>query len=295
MQQSTLPIATGMGLRSQHMGEIANSAPPISYLEVLADNFLTPGGYHLEQLERISENYCLSFHCVGLSIGSVDPINQSYIKQLKHLIERYQPITVSDHLCWTSYSGHHFHDLLPIPFTSACLQHITDKLDQVQNALGKAVIIENVSSYMTFSESQMSEPEFLAELCKRSGCQLLLDINNVYVSATNHSFDPFEYLQCLKSADIAQYHLAGYEEKDGYLLDAHNNRVAAPVWELFAHAIELLGAKPSLIEWDNDIPPLPTLLNEAAKADAYLRDISNRKYLANCRDSSLESASICAS
>ena len=265
-----LPAQAGIGLRSQHVKEILSVQPDIPYLEVLVDNYLTPGGIHLAQLEQIRSHYPISFHCVGMSIGSVDPINFAYLEKIKQLRDRFAPNTISDHLCWTQYAGQNFHDLLPLPYTEEALEHLCQRIHKIQDYLQSPLIIENVSSYITFNESSYTEGEFLAELAKRSGCQLLLDINNLYVSAQNHHFDPMAYLSALSPTQIAQYHLAGHEKKADYLLDAHNNPVSTEVWELFGKAVQKFGARPTLIEWDNEIPKLSTLLSEAETAQTIL-------------------------
>lgn len=270
MNKPSLPKAAGIGLRHPHIQEILSAKPEIPYLEVLADNYLTAGGIHLHQLDQIRENYPISFHCVGMSLGSVDPIDKSYLQKLARAIERYQPCSISDHLSWSGFQGQHFHDLLPIPYTEEAIRHLCAKIEQVQELLKRPLILENVSSYISFNESEMNEAQFLAEISKRSGCLLLLDINNIYVSAKNHQFDALSYIDTIPENKVAQYHLAGHERREGYLLDTHSQAVTEEVWDLFTHAVARIGVKPTLIEWDNQIPELQTLLQEAEKAQSVL-------------------------
>ncbi len=258
----------GIGLRSPHIGEILETRPPLPWLELLADNHLAAGGLIPRQTEALAEHYPTTLHCVGMSLGSSDPLDPDYLARIKGLSERLQPAWISDHLCFTSQGGHHYHDLLPLPYTEEALDHLSGRIDQVQETLGRPFLVENVSSYLSYSASSLNEAEFLAELCRRCGCGLLLDVNNIYVSACNHGFDALDYLEQIPLERVQEVHLAGYEQRDGYLLDAHSRRVSQPVWALYRELMRRAPGVPTLIEWDKDIPPLGVLLDEAARAAA---------------------------
>lgn len=256
----------GIGLRIEHFDEIDQQQPDIPWFEILSDNYLLEGTSQRDYLYKIREDYPLTFHGVGMSIGSTEPLNKDFMKSLKKLKDEVQPMWLSDHLCWTSAHGKVTHDLIPLPYTSAVIDHITNRINQVQDYLGQQLVIENVSSYLQFKDSEMSEWEFINEILERSDCRLLLDVNNIYVSSQNHLFDAEDYLQAMPAERIAEIHLAGYEDKGTHLLDTHSRAVSEPVWDLFAKAIKHVGDVPVLIEWDNDIPPLACLMQEAAKA-----------------------------
>ncbi len=265
------PIAgAGIGLRSRHYQEILETRPAIPWFEVLSENYFVAGGLPLYHLERIRELYPVVLHGVGMSLGSADPLNFDYLAKLKKLAEQIEPAWISDHLAWISVDGHHVHDLLPIPYTEEALANFSDRVCQVQDFLGCRLLIENPSSYMGYKEVDMTEWEFLQELVKRADCDLLFDVNNVYVSGQNHGFDPVEYLHQLPAGRVKEIHLAGYEEQDNYLFDTHGYRVHPPVWELYEKTIEHLGDIPTLIEWDNDIPEFSVLVDEAGKAQKVL-------------------------
>lgn len=278
MNHVSLPAAAGIGLRHPHVNEILFTKPEIPYLEVLADNYLSEGGMHLKQLEQLRESYPLSFHCVGMSLGSVDPVNKTYLNKLAELINRYDACAISDHLSWVGFGGQYFHDLLPMPYTEEAINHLCSKIGEVQDILKTPLILENVSSYISFNESEMSEAEFISEISKRSGCYLLLDINNIYVSAKNHRFEAMNYLNAIPSDRVTQFHLAGHEQRDGYLLDTHSQTVCDDVWTLYKHSVERFGIKPTLIEWDNQIPPLAALLAEAEKAQLTLDSVADQTH-----------------
>jgi uncharacterized protein (UPF0276 family) len=210
-----------------------------------------------------------------MSLGSSDPLDWDYLDRIKGLSERLQPAWISDHLCFTSQGGHHYHDLLPLPYTEEALDHLSGRIDQVQETLGRPFLVENVSSYLSYSTSSLGEAEFLAELCRRCGCGLLLDVNNIYVSACNHGFDAFDYLDQIPLERVQEVHLAGYEQREGYLLDAHSRPVSQPVWGLYRELMRRAPGLPTLIEWDKDIPPLGVLLEEAARAAAIAADFAS--------------------
>ena len=256
----------GVGLRSAHYQTVLETLPDVPWFEALTDNYMGNGGLPLYYLEKIREHYPITFHGVGLSLGSLDPLDNQYIQKLKERIKRYQPTLVSDHLCWSSYDGVHGNDLFPMPYSQEALNHMVGRIQQVQDALGQRIVVENVSSYVTFQSDEMTEWEFLSEVVKRADCDLLCDVNNIYVSARNHQFDPIEYLKALPHDRIREIHLAGYEDEGTHLLDTHGEAVHPPVWDLYQKAIELIGPVATLIEWDNNIPAFETLHLEAKKA-----------------------------
>lgn len=260
----------GIGLRACHYPYILSNLPAVPWFEVLTENYMVDGGMVLERLRQIREHYPIVFHGVGMSLGSVDPLNKTYLLRLKQLIEHFQPTHISDHLCWTSFQQHYFHELLPLPYTEEAICHIAKRIRQVQDYLDQPILIENVSSYLTYTASQMSEWEFLNAIVDQSGCYILLDVNNVFVSAKNHGFDPKQYIKAINQHKVKQIHLAGFLDCDTHLLDNHGVPVSDEVWGLYQIATERLGQIPTCIEWDNDIPEFPVLLNEATKAQAYL-------------------------
>jgi uncharacterized protein (UPF0276 family) len=264
----------GIGLRSRHYQEILDTKPAIPWFEVLSENYFGAGGLPIYHLERIRELYPVTLHGVGMSLGSADPLNFDYLARLKKLAEQIEPAFISDHLAWISVDGRHVHDLLPLPYTEEALAHFADRVIQVQDYLGCRLLIENPSSYMGYKNVEMTEWEFLQELVRRADCDLLFDVNNVYVSGRNHGFDPVEYLHALPGDRVREIHLAGYEEQDNYLFDTHGYRVRPPVWDLYQETIRHLGPVPTLIEWDNDIPEFEVLADEAGKAQKVLTDMA---------------------
>jgi uncharacterized protein len=268
----------GIGLRSPHYADFLATRPGMPLVEVHSENFFC-GGRHLEVLTQVRRDTAVSLHGVGLSLGSTDPLNERHLAALVSLVDRIQPALVSDHLCWSSVGDVYVNDLLPLPCTDEALAHVASRVAQVQERLGRRLVVENVSSYLQFHESQMPEWLFLAELAKRTGCGLLLDVNNVYVSAQNHGFDALAYLDAMPPDAVLEMHLAGHSInqialEDGsetqILIDTHSRPVAPAVWALYEQAIERVGPKPTIIEWDADLPPLMTLLDEAARADRRL-------------------------
>ena len=264
----------GIGLRSRHYREILDTKPAIPWFEVLSENYFCAGGLPIYHLERIRELYPVTLHGVGMSLGSADPLNFDYLARLRKLAEQIEPAFISDHLAWISVDGRHVHDLLPLQYTEEALAHFADRVVQVQDYLGCRLLIENPSSYMGYKNVDMTEWEFLQELVKRADCNLLFDVNNVYVSGRNHGFDPVEYLHALPEGRVREIHLAGYEEQDNYLFDTHGYRVHPPVWDLYRETIRHLGPVPTLIEWDNDIPEFEVLADEAGKAQKVLTDMA---------------------
>jgi uncharacterized protein (UPF0276 family) len=265
------PLRAGIGLRAQHHADILACRPEVGWVEAHTENYFAAGGAQRHYLERIRTHYELSLHGVGLSIGSTDPLNRMHLREVGRLIRQFQPILVSEHLSWSSIEGRFTNDLLPLPYTDEALQHMISRVLDVQDALGRQILIENVSSYLQFNHSTLSEWEFLAELARQSGCGILLDVNNVFVSAQNHGFDPQEYLQALPRAAVMEMHLAGHTVRQvgqrQILIDTHNRHVCDAVWDLYAFAVRQFGRVPTLIEWDADIPPVDVLVAEAAKAD----------------------------
>ncbi len=272
----SIATAAGIGLRHPHYREILARRPPLAFLEVHSENYFGAGGPPHFYLEQLRQDYPLSLHGVGLSLGSSDPLDNAYLAKLKCLAERYQPTLVSDHLCWSSAGGTHTHDLLPLPFTRAMARYVAHRIQLAQDILGRRMLVENASSYVAFAESEMTEWEFVNEVVREADCLLLLDINNIYVNAVNHGFDPSVYLEAIPAARVADIHLAGFatDERIRCLVDTHGNAVHEPVWALYAATVRRIGPRPTLIEWDADIPPLDVLLQEVAKADA-LRERSH--------------------
>ena len=263
-----IPASAGVGLRAPHYREVLASLPDIAWFEVHSENYFGPGGQPLHFLERIRSHYPLSLHGVGLSIGSTDPLNREHLKKLKALIRRFEPGLVSDHLCWGSIGGRYLNDLLPLPYTEEALYHVCHRIRQAQDALGRRILIENISSYLQFTYTAMPEWEFLVEVALLTGCAVLLDLNNIYVNAMNHGFDPARYLRAIPVEAVQEIHLAGFDSNGRCLIDTHGKPVADPVWRLYQQALRRFGHKPTLIEWDTDIPPIATLLAEADKANA---------------------------
>lgn len=262
------PASVGIGLRAPHYAQILRRRPPLAFLEVHSENFFAAGGQPLAWLERFRGEYALSLHGVGLSLGSADPLDERHLANLESLVGRFEPMLVSEHLCWSSYGGRHANDLLPLPYTEECLAHVVARIDAVQERLGRALLVENVSSYLQFPGSTIPEWEFVAEVARRSGCGVLLDVNNIWVNAVNHGFDARRYLEAIEPATVGEIHLAGFEESGEMLIDTHGERVSDDVWALFGAAVARFGNRPTLVEWDTDIPPLEVLLEEADKARA---------------------------
>ena len=268
---ATLPLSAGIGLRAPHHAQVLAEQPAVAWWEVHSENFFTAGGAPLAFLQAIREAYPVSLHGVGLSLGALDTLFEAHLDKLAALVERIEPAAVSEHLCWSSAGAQHFNDLLPLPYTEEAILQSASRISRVQDRLQRQILIENVSSYLTFAGSTMSEWDFLVAVARRSGCGILLDINNIYVSACNHRFDAKTYIDAIPADLVGEMHLAGFDHCDDFLIDTHGQPVHAPVWDLYAYALERLGSKPTLIEWDTDIPALAVLQGEAAKADRLLR------------------------
>lgn len=252
----------GLGLRTPHYEAILAEPNAIDWLEVITENYLVPGGKPLNYLERIREHFPMVMHGVSLSIGSTDPIDFDYLAAVKALAARIEPHWISDHLCWTGIEGRNLHDLLPLPYTEEALALVVARVGQVQDALGRQILLENVSSYLTFHASEITEWQFLREVAERADCAILLDINNIYVSSVNHSFDPIAYLQAIPKHRVRQFHLAGHSDLGGHLIDTHDHPIVQPVWDLYSAALAHFGAVPTMIERDDNIPDLSELVRE---------------------------------
>jgi uncharacterized protein (UPF0276 family) len=260
------PLGFGLGLRVPHYEAILATRPAVDWFEVLTENYLVPGGRPLHYLARIRERYPLAMHGVSLSIGSSSPLDREYLRQLKALAQRIEPAWISDHLCWTGVAGSNTHDLLPLPYTEEALAGVVERVRTVQDFLGRRILLENVSSYVAFGDSHLSEWQFLGEIAVRADCLILLDVNNIYVSAVNHEFDPLEYLDAIPAERVQQIHLAGHEDHGDYLIDTHDHPVPDPVWQLYASAVRRFGAVSTMIERDDHIPPLEELCAELEQA-----------------------------
>ena len=256
----------GVGLRAPHVNEILQQRPKLDWLELLADNHITKGGWLRRQAIEVAEQYPVTLHCVGMSIGSIDPINYAYLKKIKSLAGEVKPKLISDHLCWTSLHSYYSHDLLPLPYTDEALNHVAARILQIQDYLGERIAIENVSAYLSYQHSSIDEVEFINMLSEKADCLILLDINNLYVNEKNNSQNSDEYINKINIDRIAEIHLAGYEDMGSYYLDAHNHRVSEGVWSLFEKFLQRKSTVPTLIEWDHDIPEFEVLYQEAIKA-----------------------------
>ncbi|OGI37829.1 MAG: hypothetical protein A2140_09835 [Candidatus Muproteobacteria bacterium RBG_16_62_13] len=270
-------LGFGLGLRTKHYESILSTRPAIDWFEIISENYLVPGGKPLHFLDRIRALYPMVMHGVSMSIGSTDPLNPEYLRALKNLAARVQPAWISDHLCFTGVHGRNLHDLLPLPYTEETVNHVVDRVRQVQDFLGRRLLLENVSSYISFQASTMTEWEFLAEVTERADCLILLDVNNIYVSSINHGFDPIEYLDGVPARRVQQIHLAGHRNHGTHIVDTHDEPVPDPVWYLYSEAIRRLGPVSSMIERDDNIPELPELLAELDRARAIARDVAGAR------------------
>jgi len=259
-------LGFGLGLRVDHYEAILAERPPIDWFEALTENYLVPGGRPLHNLTQIREHYPMVMHGVSMSIGSTAPLDVEYLQQVKALAARIEPAWISDHLCWTGVAGKNLHDLLPLPYTEEALAHIVGRVRAVQDILGRRILLENVSSYVSFRDSRLTEWEFLRAVAQEADCLILLDVNNIYVSSVNHEYDAYEYLNAIPVDRVQQIHLAGHQNHGGYLLDTHDHPVPDPVWDLYAAAVRRFGRVSTMIERDANIPPLGELLSELTAA-----------------------------
>jgi len=255
-------LGFGLGLRTTHYEAVLSDRPPVDWFEILSENYLVPGGKPLYYLDRVREHYPMVMHGVSLSIGSTDPLDWNYLKQLKDLAKRVEPEWISDHLCWTGVDGKNMHDLLPLPYTDESIDHVAARIGQVQDYLGCQILMENVSSYVTYKQSMMSEWDFLSAVAERADCLILFDINNVYVSAFNHQFDPRNYIDAIPIERVQQFHLAGHNNYGDYIVDTHDRAIIDAVWDLYAYAVRRFGRVSTIIERDASIPRLEELLAE---------------------------------
>jgi uncharacterized protein (UPF0276 family) len=256
----------GLGLRPAHYADFVAAPQPVDWLEIISENYMVDGGKPLHHLDRIRRDYPMVMHGVSLSIGSSDPLDANYLRQLKALAARVQPAWISDHLCWTGVAGHNLHDLLPLPYTRQVLRHVCAQIAQVQEFLGRPLVVENPSSYVQFQQDEMTEWDFMREMVATSGCELLLDVNNVYVSSVNHGFDAHTFIDAMPAKSVRQIHLAGHEDHGSYIIDTHDHPIVDPVWDLYAYTLQRIGFVPTMIERDDHIPPLPELLQELDQA-----------------------------
>lgn len=261
-------LGYGLGLRTTHYQSVLDELPPVDWFEILSENYMVDGGKPLYYLDQISAHYPIVMHGVSMSIGSADPLNYDYLARLKQLIDRVQPRWISDHLCWTGVLNKNSHDLLPLPYSEESIQHVADRVARVQDFLGRQMLLENLSSYVTYKASVMPEWEFLTAVCERADCLILLDINNIYVSARNHGFSAQQYLDGIPIDRVQQFHLAGHSDHGDYVVDTHDHDVVDSVWTLYAAALQRFGAVSTMIERDDAIPPLAELLQELDKARA---------------------------
>lgn len=277
LAKGPIPPRAGVGLKPEHYRDILKSRPDIGWFEIHAENYMGEGGPPHHYLRAVRELYPVSLHGVGLSIGGSGALDAEHLARLKQLVDRYEPAAFSEHLAWSTHDTVYLNDLLPLPYTEETLQRVSDHIDEVQDGLGRQMLLENPSTYVAFAEAEMSEIQFLRAVVRRTGCGLLLDVNNVFVQATNHDFAPEAYIDAFPIEHVGEIHLGGHaedEDDDGapLLIDDHGNPVADPVWGLYARAIARSGPKPTLIEWDNDVPEWGELLAEAKRADAVMTD-----------------------
>ncbi|OJA00124.1 hypothetical protein BEV13_04415 [Rickettsiella grylli] len=259
-------LGFGLGLRSQHFPYILEHQPKVDWFEAMTEDYLVAGGKPLYYLHRIREHYPLALHGVSLSIGSYDPLNKDYLKKVKALADKLEPVWISDHLCWTGIDGFNMHDLLPLPYTEEALKHVVSRVKQVQDFLGRRILLENVSSYIEYRDSSVTEWEFLTAVAEQADCFILLDINNIYVSAVNHHFDPLAYINAIPIPRVRQFHLAGHKNCGDYIIDTHDAPIIEKVWSLYTQAVKRFGKVATMIERDDNIPEFPVLLTELQQA-----------------------------
>jgi uncharacterized protein (UPF0276 family) len=266
-------IGHGVGLRTQHYPTVLEEQPPVDWFECISENFMVAGGNPRRVLRRVRERYPIVLHGVSMSLGSADALDERYLAELDALAREIEPAWVSDHLCWSSIGGHFSHDLLPLPYTEEALAHVAERVLRVQDRLRRQILVENVSSYLTYAHSTLSEWEFLAALAERADCGLLLDVNNVYVSAFNHGFDARDFIDGIPIGRVGQIHLAGHSDEGTHLLDTHDHPVCEGVWELHRRALGRFGRVSTLVEWDDHIPPFADVLAESQRAAALEREL----------------------
>jgi len=267
----------GLGLRTVHYPDFLAEPQPVDWLEIISENYMVPGGKPMRMLDQIRERYPMAMHGVSLSIGSANGPDPSYLKKLSDLVRRVDPLWVSDHLCWTGAHGRQLHDLMPLPYTDEALDLVVRHVRQVQDALGRRLVLENVSSYVQFQTSHMTEWDFIARLCEEADCLLLLDVNNIHVSSVNHGFDAMDFIKHIPVDRVQQIHLAGHTDNGDHIIDTHDHPVADAVWALYAQACQRFGGVATMIERDDHIPPLPELLAELDQARAVAASVLERR------------------
>lgn len=276
MPQTLAPfVGFGLGLRPPHYQDFLDGSPPVDFVEVISENFMVAGGRPLQVLDAVRDKYPVALHGVSMSVGSADGVKLDYLQRLRRLADRVRPLWVSDHLCWTGFDRFNSHDLLPLPYTAEALEVVCANVDLAQSVLERPLLLENPSSYVTFEQSELTEWDFLNEVCRRTGCYLLLDVNNIYVSAVNHGFDPLTYLAAIPGDRVRQIHLAGHSQGQALLVDTHDSPVCDPVWELYRAACRRFGPAATMIERDADIPPLAELLTELDIARRLARSLED--------------------
>jgi len=275
-QAASIPDLVGVGLRGEHEQAVLASPPDVGWLEVHSENYFGRGGRPASQLQRIAEHYPVSLHGIGLGLGNTDPLDRRHLQELRHLVETVSPARVSEHLCWNGYDGHYFSDLLPLPYTHEAAAHVAARIDTVQQLLGRQLLIENVSTYVEFEGAGLTEWAFLLEVVRQSGCGVLLDVNNVYVNACNHGFDPRTFLDEIPAEVVGEIHVAGHTRREiegrTLLIDTHDQAVSPAVWALYSALVARIGAKPTLLERDANLPPLDVLVDEARTAERLLEE-----------------------
>jgi uncharacterized protein (UPF0276 family) len=262
-------LRAGIGLRAPHYEPLWEANPALGLVEVHSENFFGAGGPPARWLERFRSRYALSLHGIGLSLGSTDPLDEDHLDKLAGLVRRLEPLFVSEHLAWSSIGGRHANELLPLPFTEEAVAHVSARIAHVQERLGRQILVENVSSYLEAQAAPLAECEFVAEVVRRAGCGLLLDVNNVWVNSVNQGFDAHRYLEALDGEAIAEIHVAGHEAREGVLIDTHGRRTCDEVWSLYSEAVRRFGPRPTVVEWDTDLPEVAVLLDEARRAEAF--------------------------
>lgn len=273
MTSARLDLGHGIGLRTVHFARFLAARPPVDWVEAISENFMAPGGRPLAVLEKVRAEVPVVLHGVSLSVGAVDPLPRRHLAELRRLVDRIEPALVSDHLCWGTHRGHYVHDLLPLPYTEESLAHVAARVHAVQERIGRRLLLENPSAYVAFRDSTIPEWEFLGELSRRTGCGVLLDVNNVHVSARNLGFDPQRYLAGVPVEAVGYVHLAGHTDRGTHLLDTHDGAVPPPVWALYRAAVRRFGRVPSLVEWDDRIPPLEEVAAESRRAAAIQAEV----------------------
>jgi len=275
-------LGYGLGLRTEYYDVILEQQPDIDWFEIVSENYMVDGGKPIDYLDRIREHYPIVMHGVSLSIGGTDPLNKNYLKRLKQLINHAEPHWVSDHLCWTSHGGYNLHDLLPLPCTEEAIKHVVSRLEQVQDFLGRRLLLENASTYLTFDNAEMTEWDFYREVVERADSLMLLDVNNIYVCARNHGFDPVDFLDAIPAERVMQMHVSGHSDCGDYVIDTHDHPVVEPVWQLFAEALQRFGPVSSMIERDDRFPPFEELMEELETMRRIAGSTLNQPELIKC-------------